>query len=69
MLVGTAVVATVAAAPVVAAVAIGIAIYGVLDYFFDIGDKVDAPLVGNQEYGNYEENLFDKLFPNGKDSG
>jgi hypothetical protein len=44
-LLGTALlVGTVAGAPVVAAVAIGCAIYGVLDYYFDVGDKVDAAI-------------------------
>jgi hypothetical protein len=44
LLVGTGVVVAVAAAPIVAVVAIGGAIYGALDYFFNIGDKVDAAI-------------------------
>jgi RHS repeat-associated protein len=43
----TLVVAAVAAAPIVAAVAVGVAIYGALDYFFDIGDKADATIGRN----------------------
>lgn len=40
----TLLVATVAAAPVVAAVAVGVAIYGALDYFFGVGDKIDSTI-------------------------
>ena len=42
--IGTGIVATVAVAPDVAAVAVGVAIYGELEYFFDIGDKVDKAI-------------------------
>jgi hypothetical protein len=32
----------IASTPIVAGVAVGVAIYGALDYFFDVGNKVDA---------------------------
>ena len=59
LLTTTAAVATAAAAPVVAVVAVGTAIYGALDYAFDIGDKVDALIGRNSRVGKWISSFFD----------
>jgi RHS repeat-associated protein len=47
LVVGAAAVVSVAAAPIAVAVAVGVLTYGALDYFFDIGGKVDATVGRN----------------------